>query len=413
MARTFLLLVLFTTTICQKTSKIPDLEVTEEEITHGNGTDELTTINYTDLVVKFDDASRPSLAYPDSLGCLFIFTTLLVGVLVRAIMLWTSSVCVPYRVLMFMFGGLAGFCANRWPNFRPFVQICFIDVDIILLIFLPTLIFSTSYSVDSHSFWRSFPQILLVGVPGALLTALMAAFVAYYLIESSWNFPTAVLFGVVCSPIHPLEVVKQLRETSKGKNISVLLLGEGLVGDVTAMIEFTAIFGYLALALTDGSQISIMLTRYAGGGILLGIVMGKITAVILTLTYFDLVSAVIVTISGAYLTYYIGEKFLYVSGLLGTLVAGVLVSDRKSTVASDVEQGLANFWNIMAHMTTTLVFTMVGVVIFEKVSYVTNMRQIALIFVTYTTVYCSRLVVPSLFTSLFALFSLYFTFYLR
>ncbi|KAG6449326.1 hypothetical protein O3G_MSEX005984 [Manduca sexta] len=299
---------------------------------------------------------------------------------------------------MFFLGGLAGICANRFPAFKPVVYICYIDVDVLLITFLPILIFSTSYSVDYHSFWRSFPQILLVGVPGALLTALTAAFMAYYLIESSWNFSTAILFGIICSPIYPMEVVKQLKELSRGKYIGVLLLGEGLIGDATAMIEFTAVFGYLALALTEASQICILLLRYAGGGILLGLVMGKIIGCVLSITYYDILCAVTVTISGAYLTYYIGEKFLYVSGLLGTVIAGVLVSNKKSTVAGDVEQVVAHFWTIMAHAANTLVFTMVGVVIFEKVSYVISVRQVSLVFVTYTTVYCSRLMVYSIMT---------------
>lgn len=340
--------------------------------------------------VTFNDPSRPSLSYPNSLAFLFIFTILLLGVIVRAIMLWTALHCIPYRVIMFSIGGVLGFCACKFPEFKPIVGICYIDVDIILLLFLPTLIFSTSYSVDAHSFWKSFPQILLVGVPGALLTALITAFMAYYLIESSWNFPTAVLFGVVCSPIYPLEVVKQLKEMSKGKFISVLLLGEGLIGDVTIMIEFTAVFGYLAMAVTDASQISLLLLRYAGGGVLLGIVMGKVLGTLLSITYYDLLCAVIVTLAGAYLTYYIGEKFLYVSGLLGTVIAGVMVSNKKSTVAGDVEQVVAHFWTILAHVANSLVFTMVGVVIFEKVTYVISVRQVSLVFVTYTTIYCSR-----------------------
>lgn len=339
--------------------------------------------------ITFFDPSRPNLSYPTSLSFLFIFTTILIGVVIRAIML-STSMCLPYRVVMFCLGGLAGFCANRFPGFRPFVNVCYVDVDVLLITFLPILVFNTSYNVDSHSFWRCFPQILLVGVPGALLTALMAAFMAYYLIESSWNLPTAVLFGVVCSPIYPMEVVKQLKEMTKGKYISVLLLGEGLIGDATVMIEFTAVFGYLAMAVTDASQIALLLLRYAGGGLLLGILMGKISGTLLSLTYYDLLCAVTVTLSTAYLTYYIGEKFFYVSGLLGTVIAGVLVSYRKSTVAGEVEQMVAHFWSIMAHTANTLVFTMVGVVIFEKVSYVMSMRQVSLVFVTYTAVYCAR-----------------------
>jgi NhaP-type Na+/H+ or K+/H+ antiporter len=339
--------------------------------------------------VTFDDPSRPSLAYPPSLGFLFISITLLIGVVIRAILL-STNLCLPYRVIMFSFGGLAGFCANRYPDFKPFVSICYIDVDILLTIFLPIIVFNTSYNVDSHSFWKSFPQILLVAVPGALLTAFLAAFIAFYLIEPSWNWATAVLFGVICSPIYPMEAVKMLKEMTKGKYISVLLLGEGLIGDVTTMIAYTGVFGYLAMALTSASHIAMMLLRYAGGGILLGIVMGKVCGTLLSLTYNDLLGAVVITVSSAYLTYYVGEKFFYVSGLLGTVLAGVLISNRKSTIAGDVEQVVSHFWGILAHIANTLVFTMVGVVIFEKVSYVINMRQVSLIFVTYATVYCSR-----------------------
>ncbi|RVE45101.1 hypothetical protein evm_010210 [Chilo suppressalis] len=338
------------------------------------------------------DPSRPTIAYPTSLGFLFIFFTLLVGVIVRTTMLCTSM-CLPYRVVMFCLGGLAGFCANKYPAFKPFVWICYVDVDLLLTTFLPILMFSTSYAVDSHSFWKSFPQIILVAVPGALLTALMAAFMAYYLIESSWNIATSLLFGIICSPIYPMEVVQKLKEMTKGKYVSVLLLGEELIGDATAMIAFTAVYGYLALALTQTSHIALLLVRYAGGGILLGILTGHISGTLLSFMYYDLLCVVSVTLSSAYLTYYIGEKFLYVSGLLGTVIAGVLVSYRKSSVAGDVEQVVAYFWSILAHMANTLVFTMVGVVIFEKLSYVINMRQISLVFVTYATVYCSRLLV--------------------
>ncbi|XP_050552394.1 sodium/hydrogen exchanger 10 [Spodoptera frugiperda] len=349
--------------------------------------------------VRLKNPGRPTPAYPTSLGYLFIFMTLLIGVIVRAIML-RLGMCIPYRVVMFTLGGFAGFCANRYPSVKPIVQVCFIDVNILLVAFLPVMIFRTSYSVDAHSFWKSIPQILLVGVPGALLTALMVAFMAFYLIESSWDFATAFLFGITCSPIYPLEVVRQLKTMSKGKYIGVLLLGEGLMGDVTVMIEFTAVLGYISYAMTEAAQITLFLIRYAGGGLLLGLVLGKFTDTLLSITYNDLLCAVTVTVAGAYLTFYIGEKFLYVSGLLGTVIIGVLVSNKKSTIAGDVEQVLSTFWGILAHAANTLVFTMVGVVIFEKVSDVLSVRQVSLIFVTYTTVFCSRLMVYSAMTPL-------------
>ncbi|XP_026320358.1 sodium/hydrogen exchanger 10-like isoform X3 [Hyposmocoma kahamanoa] len=340
----------------------------------------------------FNNPDRPSLAYPPHLSLLFVFTTLLIGVVIRSLMLWTSR-CLPYRVVMFCIGGLAGFCTYHYPDFKPFVQACYVDVDLLLLIFLPIIEFHTAYSVDAHTFFKSLPQVFLVSVPGTLLTSLMVAFMGYYLIESSWNFGTALLFGVVCSPVYPMEVVKQLREISKGKYLAVLLMGEGVIGDASVMITFTAVFGYLALAITEASQVSLMLLRFAGGGILLGIFMGNVTSGLLSLMYNDMLCAIMVTLSGAYLTYYVGEKFLYVSGLLGTVITGVLVSNQKSTIAGDIEVVVSHFWHILTHVANTLLFTMVGVVIFEKISYMMTAKQVALIFVTYSTVYCSRLLI--------------------
>ncbi|KAL4706164.1 hypothetical protein ACJJTC_013629, partial [Scirpophaga incertulas] len=342
--------------------------------------------------LTFDDPNHSTFAYPPSIEYMFVFSTLLIGVIIRAIML-STKVSVPYRVVMFCVGGIAGFCSNTYPDFKPFVAICYTDVNVLLTTFLPVLVFSTSYKVDSHTFWKSFPQILLVGVPGVLLTSLLAGFMAFYLVDSSWNFPTSLLFGVVCSTIYPVEVVEVLKEMSKGKYISILLLGEGLIGDVTVMFAFIAIFGYLSMAVTTVSQITLLIVRYAGGGILLGILMGNVSGALLSLAYYDLFCAVLLTLTAAYLTYYIGEKFLYVSGLLATVIAGVLISYRKATIAGDVEQIVSHVWSILAHIANTMVFAMVGVVIFEKVSYVITMRQVSLIFVTYSTVYCSRFLV--------------------
>ncbi|XP_063388340.1 sodium/hydrogen exchanger 10-like [Cydia fagiglandana] len=336
-------------------------------------------------------------AYPIATSYLFIFAILLFGVVIRALMLWTSM-CLPYRVVMFAIGASLGYLAHRYPEFKPIVSICFIDVDYILLTFLPIILFNISYSVDAHSFWKSFPQIFLVSVPGVLLTSTMAAFMAFFVIEVNWSFGTAMLFGVICSPIYPMEVVKLLKEASRCKFISVLLLGEGVIGDATVMILYTVIFGYLAQTVSSPAQISLMLLRFAGGGILLGIVMGNVVGTLVSLTYYDLLCAVTVTCAGAYLTYYLGEKFLYVSGLLGTVIAGVLISNRKSTIAGDVEQIVTNFWIIMSHAANTLIFTMIGVVIFEAMAASLTLREISLVFVTYTTVYVSRMLAYAIMT---------------
>lgn len=342
--------------------------------------------------VEFDDPMRPYLSYPPGLGFLFIFVTLLIGILIRAVMLRTSM-CLPYRVVMFALGGITGFCASHYPSLKPIISICYVDVEVLFLVFIPIVEFNMAYSVDAHPFWKSFPSILVIAVIGTMMSAIIIAFMACFVIETSWNIATGLLFGVACSPIQPTEVIKQLQERTKGKYLSVLLLGERLVGDAALMMAFTCIFGYLSTALSSASQITLMLLRYAGGGILLGILNGKITSKLLSITYYDTLSAVSITLVSAYLTYYIGEKILYVSGILSVVIAGVIISNTKSTVSGDVEKIVSEFWNIVDNIASTLIFTMAGVVIFEKVALVLSVRQLSVVFVTYATVYISRLLV--------------------
>lgn len=63
--------------------------------------------DYSNTTVLLDNPNRPTLAYPNALAFLFVFTTLLVGVIVRGLMLWISM-CIPYRVVMFAIGALLG-----------------------------------------------------------------------------------------------------------------------------------------------------------------------------------------------------------------------------------------------------------------------------------------------------------------
>lgn len=361
----------------------------------GNITCNMNSSDKNSEYIKYPD--RPTLAYPMFLSYIFIFASLIVGVFIRAIMLITCT-CVPYTVIMFSLGGVVGFFANQYPTIRPIVSVCYNDVEIFLLTFLPILVYNTSYHVDAHSFWKSLPQIFLIAIPGTLLSSSLVAFMAYNVIEGSWNFTTALLFGIVCSPIYPVDLVQTLREKSKAKNVSIVLQGEGMIGDATAMITFTVLFGMLSMALSKASQVILLLTRYIGGGIILGIIMGKLISTTLSFTYYDIHCAVIITLAGAYITFYLGEKLLYVSGLLGTIITGVIVSNMKSSLSAEVEQVIAKFWLVLAHIANTLVFTMVGVLIFDRAFHVITIRQVSLTFVTYCTVFCARLLVYATLT---------------
>jgi len=49
----------------------------------------------------------------------------------------------------------------------------------ILYVFLPVLIFESAYAMEAHMFFRSFPQITILAVPGLGITVVVQSFLCH------------------------------------------------------------------------------------------------------------------------------------------------------------------------------------------------------------------------------------------
>jgi len=67
-----------------------------------------------------------------------------------------------------------------------------------------------------------------------------------------------------------------------------------------------------------------------------------------------------------YLTFYIGEEFLQVSGVLSVVALGLALSAERTSISPEVEKFLHRFWGMLAYLANTLIFVLVVVVITEN-----------------------------------------------
>ena len=84
-------------------------------------------------------------------------------------------------------------------------------------------------------------------------------------------------------------------------------------------------------------QIFLFLIRVVFGGPALGYVMGRITIWWLSAIFNDAIVEIIITLTSAYITYFIGEFLLGVSGVLAVLMLGIEINARRSNISSEVE----------------------------------------------------------------------------
>ncbi|KAA0164453.1 hypothetical protein FNF31_02377 [Cafeteria roenbergensis] len=305
-------------------------------------------------------------------GGLFLVLCLAIGLLTRNVL--APNMPFPYTVILLIIGlGLGALsnvadgsqfqdAVNTWAN---------IDPHTILVVFLPTLIFESAFSVDFHIFRRSFWQLFILAVPGMAIGTGLTAAVGVYLFPYQWSWEASLMFGSILAATDPVAVVALLKELGASKQLETLIEGESLLNDGTAIVAFTAFRG---MVLGEEKTIEELVgfgLQLSLGGPLLGAIFAAISIVALSYLYNDAVSEITVTVVGCYSVFMIAEAtMLHTSGVLAVVTLGVLMSGfGKVHVSPEVEHAMHGFWEMLSYFSNTVIFLLSGVIIAHKTLY--------------------------------------------
>lgn len=271
---------------------------------------------------------------------------------------------------------------NAWQSLEP---------ELMLLVFLPALIFSSAFSLDFHITKKSFGQCLLLAGPGVIIGTVLTAFFTKFVFPYGWCWPKAFMFGAMISATDPVAVVALLKEVGASKRLGTVIEGESLLNDGTAFVFFLLFrdmipthgdclndknncqdhtIGQCASGnfeptgcLTDrdfGESIKFFL-QLAFGGPAIGILFGFAATFWITHIYNDLLTEVSVTLTTAYLTFYVAEDTAGVSGVLATVALGMFMgSFAKDRISPHVHEAMHVFWEMMEYVANTLIFVYTG-----------------------------------------------------
>ena len=107
---------------------------------------------------------------------------------------------------------------------------------LVLLLVLPPLIYSASVAMSWREFKNSLRPIILLAVGAVIFTTAMVATAAHFLIGMPWT--VGFLLGAIVAPpdvVAPLAIARKL---NLPRRILVVLEGEGLANDATALILY-------------------------------------------------------------------------------------------------------------------------------------------------------------------------------
>ena len=282
-----------------------------------------------------------------------IFITLLL--VASAVAMAAKWVRVPYTLLLVIVG-----LVISPMHFLPPVHV---SPELILLIFLPSLLFEAAWNLRLNHLRENLLPILMLAVPGVLISVSVVGAVLHWGAGLGWS--AALLFGSMISATDPVSVLALFKRLGLPQRLRTIVEGESLLNDGTAVVVFRILLGVVGatsaatpsgLALHSFREFALVMF----GGIAIGATVGIIS---LTVTsYFDdhLLEITLTTIA-AYGSYLLAET-LHVSPVIAVLAAGLIIGNygRRVGMSPTTQMAVNSFWEYAAFVVNSLVFLLIG-----------------------------------------------------
>ncbi len=268
----------------------------------------------------------------------------------------------PYTVGLAIVGMLLGFAAIHFDPLEP-LQTLNLSHELILFIFLPPLVFESALNLDSRLLLHNLTPVMVLAAPGLLISTGIVALLLAWLTPLS--LPEALLFGSLISATDPVAVIALFKELGVPQRLMILVEGESLFNDATAIVTFNIVLGAIASgvfsAATLGQGIIGFFSSFIGG-ILVGGILGYLMGYAISLVQGN--PLVLATISAvvAYGSFIIAEHNFHVSGVIAVVSAGMVVGWlRCNRLHPEQRTYLHEFWEYAAFLANSLIFLLVGI----------------------------------------------------
>ena len=275
------------------------------------------------------------------LAALFVSVAVL-----NAIARWLS---VPYPIPLVL-GGLVLGLIPGIPDIE-------LEPDLVLVIFLPPLLYAAAFFSDLRALRSDLRAISLTSIGLVLLTIGAVAVVAHEAIGFSW--PLAFALGAIVSPTDPVAATAIMRRVGAPRRLVNIVEGESLVNDATALVAYR-----VAVAAAVGGSFSALdagleFVGAAAGGIAIGLAVGFLVAEIRR-RIDDAPTEITISLLTAYAAFIPADE-LGLSGVLAAVTAGIYLGWRGPELVTP-QTRLQSFavWEILVFLLNATLFILIG-----------------------------------------------------
>ncbi len=241
--------------------------------------------------------------------------------------------------------------------FVPGMPVVELPPEIVLLMVLPPLIYSASVAMSWREFKSNLRPIILLAVGCVIFTAFMVAAATHYLIGLPWS--VGFLLGAIVAPpdvVAPLAIARKL---GMPRRILIVLEGEGLANDATALILYRFAVAAISTGLFSLPKATGTFAVIVVCEILFGLAIGWLS---LRARHGTRDPQIEITLSllTPYLAFWIPEH-LGGSGVIATVACGLYMSWNGPLLISAATrlQGIF-FWDLVIFLVEGMLFLLTG-----------------------------------------------------
>lgn len=265
---------------------------------------------------------------------------------------------IPYTVGLVLAGLLLGVAENHGLPIQQLV----LSHDSIIFLFVPPLIFASASNLDHRLLFHNLTPALTLAVPGLIFSAVIVGGLLSWL--TPLDIGQAMLFGALISATDPVAVVALFEELGVPKRLNMLVDGESMLNDATAIVAFDVVLSVLDSGVFHGGTLAQALIKVIivlFGGVIVGVLTGTLMAISIKLDESNALLQATISLLVAYIAFIIAEHYLEVSGVIAVMTAGLMVGRYKSHLLKLKGRNyLDDFWSYVAFLANSLIFLLVG-----------------------------------------------------
>jgi Na+/H+ antiporter len=257
---------------------------------------------------------------------------------------------VPYPILLVV-GGLG-------LGFLPGVPDVRLQPDLVLVVFLPPLLYSAAFFADLRALRADARTITMSSTVLVVATATAVATAAHALVD---GMPWAVAFalGAIVAPTDPVAATQILRRFDVPPRTVNLIEGEALVNDASALVLYR-----ISVAAITGGAFSLMDAglRFVASATV-GVAIGLVVAVVireLRSRLDDPPVEITLSLLSGYAAY-IPADAVGASGVVAAVTTGIAIGWWAPGIASPAvrQQGFA-MWSLLTYLLNAILFVLIG-----------------------------------------------------